>query len=236
MSWLKRIFHLAAFTGLGGLGFLLNEGAALSGQQTRAVGFQPEDVPLLVIDSTLQDSSYVRGRRKHDVRFSDWRARQQQIMEVKAQREKFEAWCSQFDSLKGAALEDKLKHVNDAVNKGIAFNYDIDGEYWAAPIESILSGRGDCEDYAIAKFYLLEYLDVPNSRYVFAGVGLTPNGTNHAVLLVDISDKNDGTDWVVLDNECRDIKRLSDTCYWPQCVIDMQGRVLTAKRTSVFVP
>jgi predicted transglutaminase-like cysteine proteinase len=29
-------------------------------------------------------------------------------------------------------------------------------DYWAAPLESLGSGAGDCEDYAIAKYVALE--------------------------------------------------------------------------------
>jgi len=45
-------------------------------------------------------------------------------------------------------------------------------EYWASPIESLMSGKGDCEDYAILKYDLLLRLGIPESRLSFLHVSL----------------------------------------------------------------
>jgi len=59
-------------------------------------------------------------------------------------------------SLQGMSDNDRLVTVNRYVNEHIAFAEDVDvwGEEdrWASPLESLGKGRGDCEDYAIAKY------------------------------------------------------------------------------------
>lgn len=63
---------------------------------------------------------------------------------------------------------DKLKRVNDFFNRRIAFDDDISvwgqSDYWATPIELIGQGRGDCEDYSIAKYYSLLELGIPINK------------------------------------------------------------------------
>lgn len=51
----------------------------------------------------------------------------------------------------------KLQAVNDFFNRHIVFDDDLNiwrqSDYWATPLETIGRGRGDCEDFAIAKYY-----------------------------------------------------------------------------------
>ena len=81
--------------------------------------------------------------------------------------------------------------VNDFFNRRIVYREDIDtwGEvdYWASPLETLAKGAGDCEDYAIAKYFTLAALGVPHSRlrmvYVRASMPGAPNGyVPHMVL------------------------------------------------------
>lgn len=64
--------------------------------------------------------------------------------------------------------QDKLKRVNDFFNRHIAFDDDMSvwgqSDYWATPIEVIGQGRGDCEDYSIAKYYSLLELGIPINK------------------------------------------------------------------------
>jgi len=59
----------------------------------------------------------------------------------------------------------KLERINDFFNRAIRFEDDADiwGEedYWATPLETLATGRGDCEDIAIAKYYSLIAVGVP---------------------------------------------------------------------------
>jgi predicted transglutaminase-like cysteine proteinase len=83
----------------------------------------------------------------------------------------------------GADDAAKLKAVNDFYNQRLAYMEDIDNwgqlDYWASPLESLGKGAGDCEDYAIGKYFTLTSLGVPHARlrmvYVRASIAGAPN-------------------------------------------------------------
>ncbi len=62
----------------------------------------------------------------------------------------------------------RLTVVNNFFNQRIAFRDDTEVwgviDYWATPLELLDKGRGDCEDYAIAKYMSLLAAGVPQSR------------------------------------------------------------------------
>jgi len=66
-----------------------------------------------------------------------------------------------------AAEMQLLLDVNRTLNR-LRFVDDLShwGEldYWATPAESVASGGGDCEDFTIAKYFLLKELGVPIER------------------------------------------------------------------------
>lgn len=70
--------------------------------------------------------------------------------------------------LVGADELAKVREVNDFYNRRI--RYDTDPaiwnveNHWASPLQTLDKGRGDCEDYAIAKYYTLVAAGVPPSR------------------------------------------------------------------------
>ena len=85
----------------------------------------------------------------------------------------------------------KIKAVNDFFNQRLAYMEDIDNwglvDYWASPLESLGKGAGDCEDYAIGKYFTLTSLGVPHASlrmvYVRASIASAPNGfVAHMVL------------------------------------------------------
>jgi len=73
----------------------------------------------------------------------------------------------------------KLKQVNDFFNRRIRFGEDLaiwgQRDYWATPMETLGRGAGDCEDFAIAKYFTLLLLNVPDEKmrliYVLARLG-----------------------------------------------------------------
>jgi predicted transglutaminase-like cysteine proteinase len=81
---------------------------------------------------------------------------------------------------KKAAETDKLKRVNDFFNRHIAFDDDMSiwgqSDYWATPTELIGQGRGDCEDFSIAKYYSLIDLGVPATKLRLVYVKAAQNG------------------------------------------------------------
>ena len=94
-------------------------------------------------------------------------------------------------SLAGRDDATKIKAVNDFYNQRLAYMEDIDNwglvDYWASPLESLGKGAGDCEDYAIGKYFTLTSLGVPHAKlrmvYVRASIAGAPNGfVAHMVL------------------------------------------------------
>lgn len=62
----------------------------------------------------------------------------------------------------------KLALVNDFFNQNVSFEEDTTlwrlNDYWATPLELLSRGAGDCEDYAIAKYFTLKALGVPEEK------------------------------------------------------------------------
>lgn len=85
----------------------------------------------------------------------------------------------------------RLDAVNVFYNRRILFRDDIETwgtpEHWASPMELLSKGQGDCEDFAIIKYFSLLAAGVPPSHlrlvYVLARIG-GPLGTQvpHMVL------------------------------------------------------
>jgi predicted transglutaminase-like cysteine proteinase len=54
-------------------------------------------------------------------------------------------------------FNDEIRYTSDQANQGVK-------DYWQTPRETLKSGKGDCEDYAIAKYQALKELGIPESR------------------------------------------------------------------------
>jgi len=111
-----------------------------------------------------------------------------------------------MQTLGGKADDAKLRAVNDFYNQRLAYVEDIDNwgqvDYWASPLESLGKGAGDCEDYAIGKYFTLTSLGVPHARlrmvYVRASIAGAPNGfVAHMVLAYYATPESEP---LVLDN------------------------------------
>jgi len=82
---------------------------------------------------------------------------------------------------KGSELE-KVTWVNLFFNR-VRFETDPIHwklpDYWATPVEKLATGAGDCEDYAIAKYFTLKEMGVPEDKmrimYVYAGKTKQPH-------------------------------------------------------------
>jgi len=117
--------------------------------------------------------------------WADCLVRQKGLMWNKETRRALSAYAERFEKLRHSPLAEKCAAVNAAVNKDIAFvwdqwNYGIE-ERFATPAETLREGRGDCEDYAVMKYFLLRHLDVPADNLLLAVVDI-PDG-KHMVLL-----------------------------------------------------
>lgn len=118
-----------------------------------------------------------------------------------------QAWQQMLGEGKKANEADKLKRVNDFFNRRIAFDDDMSiwgqSDYWATPTELIGQGRGDCEDFSIAKYYSLIDLGVPINKlrlvYVKAAQN-TPDGIFLQAHMVLAYYATPNADPLVLDN------------------------------------
>ncbi len=94
----------------------------------------------------------------------------------------------------------KLSHINSFINKilpahDISTSSNID--HWATPKEFLLQGHGDCEDYAISKYFTLLELGIAKEKLYFAVVDIKGERDSHMILLY-LEDMNSTP--LVLDN------------------------------------
>lgn len=77
----------------------------------------------------------------------------------------FADWKRLVDANLGATPAQQLERVNAFFNQRIRFETDRQiwgrDDYWASPGELLGAGRGDAEDFAIAKYFTLLALNVP---------------------------------------------------------------------------
>lgn len=87
--------------------------------------------------------------------------------------ERVQRWQSLSTSGVGWAELDKLRSVNRFFNE-VPSVTDLQHwrrqDYWATPLELLASNGGDCEDFAIAKYFTLRELGVPDERLKIAYV------------------------------------------------------------------
>jgi predicted transglutaminase-like cysteine proteinase len=75
--------------------------------------------------------------------------------------------------------ETRLRVVNTFFNRSVIYREDQEVwgvvDYWATPIETLSKGAGDCEDYAIGKYFSLIAAGIPSVKmrlvYVRAQMG-----------------------------------------------------------------
>ena len=89
--------------------------------------------------------------------------------------------------------------INRAINLAIRPMSDLAQwgvpDRWSAPLDTFTTGRGDCEDYAIAKYVALTEAGIAADDLRLVIVRNTAAGEDHAVAAVRL----DG-EWIVLDN------------------------------------
>lgn len=89
------------------------------------------------------------------------------------------------DTFKTIKKEKLLGHVNLYLNQLLP-QYDAvihrEEDHWATPKEFLAYGFGDCEDYAIIKYYTLLSLGYDKNSLFLTTVKEKMSGTNHMVL------------------------------------------------------
>lgn len=122
-------------------------------------------------------------------------------------QQSFTAWRNLVGSLAQAPEAELLKRVNDHWNRSVRFGDDMEvwgqEDYWATPLETMGRGRGDCEDYVIAKYFTLRALGIPEAKlrltYVRARIGSATGGVTQAHMVLSFYATPEAMP-VVLDN------------------------------------
>lgn len=127
----------------------------------------------------------------------------------------FQRWRALAESDPRAPSSDKLKRVNDFFNRLVDTGDDQaiwgQSDYWATPMETLGMQRGDCEDFAIAKYFTLLHLGIPNDQlrlvYAKATIG-GPGGIAQAHMVLAFY-SSPTAEPLVLDNLISDIRPAS---------------------------
>jgi predicted transglutaminase-like cysteine proteinase len=116
-----------------------------------------------------------------------------------------------------AALDEaaRLAPINQFFNRRIVFKDDIDAwgvvDHWTSPLELLQKGEGDCEDYAIAKYFSLLATGVAVDQlrlvYVRAQLGGAGGPTQAHMVLAYYA--GPGAEPLILDNLIGEVRPAS---------------------------
>jgi predicted transglutaminase-like cysteine proteinase len=109
----------------------------------------------------------------------------------------------------------QIQAINQFFNHRILFRDDIEVwgqiDYWSSPLETLDKGQGDCEDYAIAKYFSLLAVGMPVSKlrlvYVRAEIG-GPQGAVQAHMVLAYY-AAPGAEPMILDNLISELRPAS---------------------------
>lgn len=100
--------------------------------------------------------------------------------------QRLHAWQSLITQSMQLSDDEKLQVVNAFFNRHIRYGDDpaVWGQvdYWASPLETLELGAGDCEDFALAKYFALRLLGIPEQRLRLVYSTLISTQQAHMVL------------------------------------------------------
>jgi predicted transglutaminase-like cysteine proteinase len=113
-------------------------------------------------------------------------------------------WEDIFPNLRGQKFAQQLKTANDWGNAHPYIQDQVNwgvSDYWETPYE-FMEISGDCEDYAIAKYYYLRALGIPAEKLrIIIVQDLNLGGIVHAILGV----YTDSGELMILDNQADEV-------------------------------
>lgn len=142
------------------------------------------------------------------------------------------SYAAQFlrliDAVKSRSGRAKLDEANRAVNAAIRYvsDYAQHGEpdRWSAPLATFATAKGDCEDYAIAKYVALREAGFPGDELRLVLLHDRAVRQDHAVLAAHLDDH-----WLILDNRSSELIEDSDaSSFTPLFAINHRGVQLFA--------
>lgn len=106
----------------------------------------------------------------------------------------------------------KLRSINTFFNRQVIFTDDRQAwgavDYWASPLETLSKGRGDCEDYAIGKYFSLLAAGVPGVKMRLVYVRAEVSGSLQAHMVLAYYPEPEAEP-LILDNLVTDIRPAS---------------------------
>lgn len=100
--------------------------------------------------------------------------------------QRLQGWQSLIAQSMQLSAADKLKTVNAFFNQHIRYGEDPEVwdqvDYWASPLETLERGAGDCEDFALAKYFTLRLLGIPEESLRLVYTTLSSTRQAHMVL------------------------------------------------------
>lgn len=160
-------------------------------------------------------------------------AKEQTVLDrCRADAEGCPSYAAQFlrliDAVKSKSGRAKLDEANRGVNAAIRYVTDYaqhgEADRWSTPLATYATAKGDCEDYAIAKYVALQQAGFPGDDLRLVLVRDRAVRQDHAVLAARLDNR-----WLILDN--RQSRLMDDeeaTSFTPLFVISQQGVHLLA--------
>lgn len=119
-------------------------------------------------------------------------------------------WKSMTDGLSDSSEIEKIKKVNAFFNQ-TRFISDMKHwgkeDYWATPVEMLITNGGDCEDYSIAKYFTLKSAGVADEKMRITYVKALRLNQAHMVLAYY---PEPDADPLILDNLNKEVKPASE--------------------------
>jgi predicted transglutaminase-like cysteine proteinase len=128
-----------------------------------------------------------------------------------------------IEAVKSKSGRARIDEANRAVNAAIRYVSDFaqfgEADRWSAPLATFATGKGDCEDYAIAKYVALREAGFPANEMRLVLVRDRAVRQDHAVLAAHLDDH-----WLILDNRRSELMEDSDaSTLTPLFAIDHRG-------------
>ncbi len=222
--------------------------AALTPPSPTATDAQPEAAPLSGVAPIGNEPFGLFTFRAPDSEvWRKWRAVEGEIIREQGMLERCRseaASCppnvAQFLRLVGAVKAKsgraRLEEANLGVNTAIRYVSDLvqhrELDRWSSPLTSFATGKGDCEDYAIAKYAALREAGFPESDMRLLLVRDRTVRQDHAVLAARLDGR-----WLILDNRWAGLREDNgELNFTPLFAINHDGVHLFAKPYAKAVP
>ncbi|MDP3848477.1 MAG: transglutaminase-like cysteine peptidase [Pseudomonas sp.] len=105
---------------------------------------------------------------------------------INAAQVRLNNWQQLISNATTLSNAEKLRAVNQLINNSLSYVSDQQAwgqtEYWATPTEALLRGQGDCEDFAIAKYFSLLKMGISAAQLRLMHVKALSSNSPHMVL------------------------------------------------------